>query len=309
MTSVRVADRRISYPKGGADMLPTMKRSRARRLTIAIVGAGKLGTALAISLRATGFEIAEIVSRDRKNSRLRGKELARRVGAHARVLGKESLRANLIWLCVPDGEIAPCAKSLTAVPVQEKIILHSSGALTSDELSALQKRGAHVASVHPMMTFVAGTVPSLEGVGFAIEGDREAVRVAVTVVARLGGESFLIAKKDKALYHAWGTFVSPLLTSLLASGEEVARAAGISRKMARCWVLPIARQTIENYAKQGAALGFSGPIIRGDAATIRKHLAVLRRLPMAREVYVTLARSALRTLPTRKARELKALLG
>ena len=60
---------------------------------------------------------------------------------------------------------------------------------------------------------------------------------------------------------------------------------------------------------KAAARGFSGPIIRGDAATIRKHLEVLRRLPLAREVYVALARSALRTLPTRHAKELKALLG
>ena len=289
-------------------MLPTMKRKRVHGLTIAIVGAGKLGTALAISLRAKGFEVAEIVSRDRKNSRLRGKKLARRVGAHAKVLGKESLRANLIWLCVPDGEIAPCAKLLAATTVRGTIILHSSGALTSDELSPLRKSGAHVASLHPMMTFVSGTVPSLEGVGFAVEGDREAVRAAMAVVRRLGGESFQIAMKDKALYHAWGTFVSPLVTSLLASSEQVARAAGISREMARRWTLPIARQTIENYAKQGAARGFSGPIIRGDAATIRKHLTVLRRVPMAREVYIALARSALRTLPTRKMKELKALL-
>ncbi|HST10184.1 MAG TPA: Rossmann-like and DUF2520 domain-containing protein [Terriglobales bacterium] len=263
---------------------------------------------LAISLRAKNFEVAEIVSRDRKYSRLRGKELARRVGAHAKVLGKESLRANLIWLCVPDREIAKCAKSLAATPVQGKIVLHSSGAVTSDELSTLRKSGAHVASMHPMMTFVSGTVPSLEGAGFAMEGDREAVRVAMAIVARIGGESFLIAKKRKALYHAWGTFVSPLVTSLLASSEQVARAAGVSREMARRWTLPIARQTIENYAKQGAARGFSGPIIRGDAATIKKHLAVLRRLPMARQVYITLARSALRTLPTRKVKELKALL-
>jgi predicted short-subunit dehydrogenase-like oxidoreductase (DUF2520 family) len=290
-------------------MLPTMKRNRARDLSIAIVGAGKLGTALAISLRAKSFEINEIVTRDRKDSRLRAKKLARQVGAHVRVLGRESLQADLIWLCVPDREIASSAQSLATTAVQGKIILHSSGALTSDELAVFRKRGAHIGSVHPMMTFVEGAVPSLEGVGFAVEGDREAVRSAKAVIARLGGESFPIAKNKKALYHAWGTFVSPLLTSLLASGEELARAAGISREMARRWTLPIARQTIENYSKQGAARGFSGPIIRGDAATIRKHLAVLRRLPMAREVYVTLARSALRTLPARKVKELKALLG
>jgi predicted short-subunit dehydrogenase-like oxidoreductase (DUF2520 family) len=219
------------------------------------------------------------------------------------------LDAALIWLCVPDGAISGCAKLLAKLRVEGKVVLHSSGALTSDELNVLRKRGARVASVHPMMTFVAGVIPSLEGVGFAMEGDREAVRVAKTIVARLGGESFLIAKKDKALYHAWGTFVSPLVTALLASSEEVAGAAGVSRAMARRWMVPIARQTIENYAKQGTARGFSGPIIRGDAATIKKHLDVLKRLPTARQVYVALARSALRSLPARNLEELKAVLG
>ncbi len=168
------------------------------------------------------------------------------MGARAAILGKNGLNADLVWLCVPDGAIARCAKSL--VPVEGKTVLHSSGALTSDELNVLRKRGARVASVHPMMTFVADVTPSLTGVGFAMEGDREAVRVAKAIVKRLGGESFLIAKRDKGLYHAWGTLVSPLVTALLASSEEVAGAAGISRTMARRWMSPIVRQTIENYA-------------------------------------------------------------
>jgi len=181
--------------------------------------------------------------------------------------------------------------------------------MTSDELSVLRKRGAHVASVHPMMTFVEGVTPALKGVGFAIEGDREAVQTISKIVRRLGGESFPIAAKDKALYHAWGTFLSPLLTALLAAGEEVAKGAAVPANRSRRWMLPIVRQTVENYAKQGGARGFSGPIVRGDAATIKKHLEVLRKLPLARDVYVTLARSAMRTLPTRHAKELKALLG
>jgi predicted short-subunit dehydrogenase-like oxidoreductase (DUF2520 family) len=225
------------------------------------------------------------------------------------IVGQSELGGDLVWLCVPDGEIAGCAQSLANLKWEGKIALHSSGALTSDAIGVLRKRGARVASVHPMMTFVAGGTPSLKGVGFAVEGDREAVRAAGTIVERLGGESFLIAKKNKALYHAWGTFASPLMTALLASGEQVAGVAGISRSMARRWMLPIVRQTVENYAKHGAARGFSGPIIRGDAATIQKHLEVLQGLPVAREVYRALARSALRTLPARHPKKLKELLG
>jgi predicted short-subunit dehydrogenase-like oxidoreductase (DUF2520 family) len=280
-------------------MLPTMKTGRKSSPRFAIVGTGKLGTALAVSLRLAGYSITEIVSRARKSSRPRAAALARRVGARGTILGENALEADLVWLCVPDVAIASCAKSVASMQMDGKVVLHSSGAFNSDELDVLRKRGASVASVHPMMTFVAGVTPSLNDVGFAIEGDREAVRVAKTIVERLGGESFLIAKKDKALYHAWGTFVSPLVTALLASSEEVADTAGISRSMARRWMSPIVRKTIENYAKQGAARSFSGPIIRGDAATVKKHLEVLRRLPVARQVYLALAQAAIEYLPTK----------
>jgi predicted short-subunit dehydrogenase-like oxidoreductase (DUF2520 family) len=298
----------ISRRNYATDMLPTMKTSKARMPRIAIVGSGKLGTALAVSLQAAGYAVGEIVSRGGTASRRRAKALARQVGAHAAVVGQSELDVDLVWLCVPDGEIAGCAESLANLNWAGKIALHSSGALTSDEIGVLRKRDARVASVHPMMTFVRET-PSLKGVGFAVEGDREAVRVARAIVERLGGESLRIAKRNKALYHAWGTFASPLMTALLASCEQVAGAAGISRGMARRWMLPIIRQTIDNYAKHGAARGFSGPIIRGDAATIKKHLQVLKRLREAREVYLALARSALRTLPTHNAKKLRALLG
>jgi predicted short-subunit dehydrogenase-like oxidoreductase (DUF2520 family) len=290
-------------------MLRAMKNAEAHRPRIAMVGAGKLGAALAISLRGAGYSISEIVSRDREGSQRKAQALARRVGTGAATLQTAALRADLVWFCVLDREIEKCARLLAAREWEGKIAVHSSGAMTSDDLSVLRNRGARVASAHPMMTFVEGVTPALKGVGFAIEGDRQAVQTISKIVRRLGGESFSIAAKDKALYHAWGTFLSPLLTALLAAGERVAQSAGVPSNRARRWMLPILRQTVENYAKQGGARGFSGPIIRGDAATIRKHLKVLQKLPLAREVYVALARSALRTLPIRHAKELKALLG
>ena len=292
-----------------AGMLPTMRVRKAVRPKIAIVGAGNLGTALAMSLRAAGFEISEIVSREEAASRQRSSRLARRVKARAMVAGSSELSGDVVWVCVPDREIGRCANSLVALDWKGKIALHSSGALSSEELAALRQRGARIASVHPMMTFVAGVAPSLSGVGFAVEGDREAVAVARKLVAALGGATFVIAKKDKALYHAWGTLASPLLTSLLAISERVADRAGVPRGAGRRWTLPIVRQTVENYAKRGARQGFSGPIVRGDVATVKEHLRVLKAVPAAREVYLALARSAIHTLPTRNRKQLQALLG
>jgi predicted short-subunit dehydrogenase-like oxidoreductase (DUF2520 family) len=99
-----------------------------------------------------------------------------------------------------------------------------------------------------------------------------------------------------------------LLTALLATSERVAKAAGVPREAARQRAVPIVRQTVENYAKQGAARGFSGPIVRGDADTVAKHLRVLHAVPDAREVYRALALAALHALPVKNRRRLEDLL-
>jgi predicted short-subunit dehydrogenase-like oxidoreductase (DUF2520 family) len=149
------------------------------------------------------------------------------------------------------------------------------------------------------MTFVAGVVPDLAGVPFAVEGDLPAVREARGIVHAMGGDAFAIQEKHKAVYHAWGALASPLLLSLWVTAERVAELAGVQRADARKRMLPIIRQTLANYAERGPDHAFSGPIIRGDAATLQKHLRALGRLPDVRDVYLALARSAVRRLPAK----------
>jgi predicted short-subunit dehydrogenase-like oxidoreductase (DUF2520 family) len=151
-------------------------------------------------------------------------------------------------------------------------------------------------------------MPSLIGVPFAVEGDAAAVRSARQIVRALAGEAFTIPKQHKAAYHAWGAFASPLLVAMLVTAEQFARRAGLSAVEARKMVLPIVRQTIANYAALGGAGAFSGPIVRGDAEIVRKHLQVLRKVPEATDVYLALARAALRYLPARNRAELKRAL-
>ena len=148
----------------------------------------------------------------------------------------------------------------------------------------------------------------MTGVPFAIEGDDEAARVARRIVRALGGVSFSLPAKRKAAYHAWATMTSPLLLAFLVTLEEAARAAGLTRQDARRKSLPIIRQTLANYSRLGPAHSFSGPLVRGDAETVAKHLAALKKHPGAREVYVALARAALRGLPVKNQDELKRLL-
>lgn len=276
---------------------------------MAIVGAGNLGRALAVALRGAGYEVDLMVTRSSGRSLKVARKLGAEIGARAVAGWDGDSPADLLWLCVPDGEIARVAARLAGKGSwRGRVVLHCSGALTSEELAPLQARGAAVASVHPLMTFVKGSQPSLAGVPFAVEGDAVAVRVARRAVRDVDGRAYSIRKSDKAAYHAWATFVSPLFTALLAASERVAAVAGVSQRDARGRVVPILRQTLANYARLGAAGAFSGPIVRGDVDTIRRHLRALRPVPRAREVYVALARAALATLPTRNQRALKRTL-
>ena len=180
---------------------------------------------------------------------------------------------------MPDDEIAPVVRLLAkSQDWKNKIVFHSSGALTSEELAPLRKLGARTASVHPMMTFVRGAAPEMAGVSFAVEGDASAVRVAREMVVDLGAIAFMIDKRKKVLYHAFGSFASPLVIALLDSMEQVALAAGVRRggHQAEIMEVPLLWHTLRNYLKKDAASAFSGPLVRGDVATISKrHLAEL----------------------------------
>jgi predicted short-subunit dehydrogenase-like oxidoreductase (DUF2520 family) len=284
--------------------------------TIALVGAGSLAASLAVTLHKAGFEVTEILSRDAASSRRRARLLAAKVGAQQVTINSTTLDAELLWFCVPDREIRHAAALLRDRIVEQKDLrrkikvrfaIHSSGALSSRELDPLRTEGISLASVHPLMTFVAGAHPALAGVPFALEGDRAAMQAARQIVRKLGGQSFRLPALRKAAYHAWATMTSPLLVAFLTTLEAAAGAAGLTRHEARRKSLPILRQTLENYSRLGPAGSFSGPLIRGDAETVAKHLAILKNREV-REVYLALARAALRGLPVKNKNELKRLL-
>ena len=276
---------------------------------VALVGAGSLATFLALALRKSGYTITEIITRNSPRSRQRARKLAAKIGARPVTTQSATLEAPLLWFCVPDREIRSASASLSArARGKVRFAFHSSGAIGSRELDPLRKTGIAVASVHPLMTFVPGSHPSVVGVPFAIEGDAAATRIARRIVRDLGGETFALPAARKAAYHAWATLTSPLFLAFLVTLEDVARAAGLTREESRRKSLPIIRQTLENYSRLGPRRSFSGPIIRGDVETVAKHLAVLRKHSEARDVYVALARSALRSLPVKSRKGLRRLL-
>lgn len=285
-------------------MLPGM----TRRPRIAIVGPGNLGTALGLALRRVGYVIDSVLTHSGAKSEAKARLVARKLQARA-IKDVAEAHADLFWLCVPDSQIRETSRRLATQRDWKGVVaLHSSGALASDELQALRAKGASVASAHPMMTFVKGSQPRFAGVPFAIEGDAAAVRLSRQIVLSLGAQAYPIRKGDKPAYHAWGTFASPLFTALLATTEQVARLAGVSAKDARKRMIPILLQTLANYAAFGARNAFSGPIIRGDVDTAKRHLRALEKVPVARDVYSSLVRAALEYLPAKNSAALTKAL-
>ena len=287
-----------------------MARSSEQPLsTITLIGAGNLAQALGPALRKAGYRVEQVASRNNPESMRRARALARKVGATAVQLEDAAATADVIWLCHTDDALASTAQLLARMPGwKNKIVLHSSGALTSDVLAPLKRAGAHTGSLHPMMTFVPGTAPKMSEVPFAVEGDKKAIAAAKQIVSKLGAETFEIKKSAKVLYHALGSFSSPLVVATLVTAERVGKAAGLSLEQTRKIMGPILQQTLNNYLQRGPAAAFSGPIKRGDLETIRRHLKELEKVTLAKDVYRALVRSALRDLPSKRKKELLKLL-
>jgi predicted short-subunit dehydrogenase-like oxidoreductase (DUF2520 family) len=285
------------------------KRRSTRSATISLIGSGNLAQALGPALKSAGYRIDAVAARANAQSRRRAGALAKKLGARIIALSEVRPESDIVWLLHTDDALAETARLLAGKPGWKgKVVLHSSGALTSDVLAPLKRAGAHTASLHPMMTFVPGTRPDFRIVPFAVEGGRQAVSAARRIVHDLGTEVFEIKAANKVLYHALGSFSSPLVVAALVTAERVGRAAGLTQTQTRKVMAPILRQTLSNYLERGAAAAFSGPIKRGDLETVRRHLRQFKRVPEAGEVYRALVKSALRDLPSGKKKKLLRLV-
>lgn len=274
---------------------------------VALIGPGNWGSSLASALTAAGIPLREIVARKRAR-----KNTGRNAAVRPVSWPDASLSARILWLCVPDAAIAQAVEQIVAHrhDLRGQIVVHSSGALTADLLEPARAAGAQVASVHPVMSFPTREIVDLHGVLFGVEAkDTAARRILHSVVRKLGGRPFDLPAGKKSLYHAAGTLASPLLVSELEAAIETARRAGLDRRTAALWVKALAVATVTNVFAKGTDKSFSGPFARGDAATIHLHLQALAAHPIHADVYRSLARHAIATLPVKNVRMLKKVLG
>jgi predicted short-subunit dehydrogenase-like oxidoreductase (DUF2520 family) len=174
---------------------------------------------------------------------------------------------DAVLLCVPDGEIAAAAGAVAAGPM----VGHCSGATTLEVL------GEHEAfSLHPLMTVPADGA-SFAGAGAAVAGSTpRALQAARELATAIGMRPFAVRDEDRAAYHAAASIASNFLITLEAAAETVARSAGVKRDV----LVPLVRQTVENWARLGPEGALTGPVARGDEATIsRQRAAIEERAP------------------------------
>ncbi len=220
-------------------------------------------------------------------------------------LTPEAFDADVILLSVPDDVLENVAQKLAKFAgdkLRGKVILHTSGALDHRVLAPLARRGAATGSMHPMQTFSGRNAPRLEGVIFSIEGAPAARAAAQKIARSLGGTPVIISAHDKPAYHASGTIVAGHALSLVESATQTLMKIGFTRRRANQALLPLIRQMLDNYELLGPHAAWTGPLSRGDYATISKHTKALRRFPREyRDAYAALALLSARVLSKKPA--------
>lgn len=269
-------------PRRRSSSQTSSAESRARRaLSVAIIGAGRMGTALALALSSGGHAIEALVARSAASARRASRRTAGALALPASRLD-ELPPSNLIFITTPDDAIAETVERLVRMHDGARarqsggVVLHTSGALSSDVLAPLRERGFSVGSMHPLAAVSEGAqAENLRGAFYCVEGDRRAVVVARRVVKELGGRSFSVPTHMKALYHAAAVVCSGHTVALFDVAVGLLVRCGLSGSRARQVLLPLLAGTLDNLTRQDATRALTGTFARADVETVRKHLSAL----------------------------------
>jgi predicted short-subunit dehydrogenase-like oxidoreductase (DUF2520 family) len=262
------------------------------------------------------FEIQDVLTRSRQSAG----DAVSFIGAGHAVGKLEEMRAADVWMIATrDDAIVPSCATLAGSGkiAPDDIVFHVSGATPSSALKAVAGQGALIASVHPIKTFTDAelAVHSFPGTYCSAEGDGKALRVLKPAFEKIGAKVFDIAPELKPIYHAGGVFSCNYLAALIEAALRAHEKAGIPRGASLKALEPIVRETVDAIFDKGPARALTGPISRGDLATVARQLAMVESWEPAlgalyRElglIAVALAESDGR-LEAHRAAELRAIL-
>ena len=240
--------------------------------SIGIIGAGRAGVGLASALTQAGFVV-------RLHGRKPEDALPPAIEFSYGELPAWVADVDVLLLAVRDDALAALAAELARAGDlgERQVVLHLSGVLDATVLASLRSCGCKLGSLHPLQSLSDPETAAerLRGAAAAIEGDAEAVDQAEKITTALGLKPLRITSESKPLYHAAAVFASNYIVAVAAAAHQLLERAGVSPEDAREALVPIFRGTVENIVRRGPAGALTGPIARGDIATIRKHLNVL----------------------------------
>jgi predicted short-subunit dehydrogenase-like oxidoreductase (DUF2520 family) len=262
-------------------------------MDLAVVGAGRVGTALAVLWRRAGHRILAVsggsATPERAAAHLPGVPVLDNVAA--------ARGAEVVLLATPDGAIAGVCEEIARDGAlgPGTAVAHASGATGLDALAPARSAGGVLLSLHPLQTCptVEAAIERVPGSGFAVTSDAEdGLALGERLARDAGGRPFRLADDAKPLYHAAAVFASNYLVTITAIAHELERAAGVDDPAAI--LAPLQEATMANVERVGPADALTGPAVRGDAATVARNLeALAARAPEAVRPYVALADLAL----------------
>jgi predicted short-subunit dehydrogenase-like oxidoreductase (DUF2520 family) len=285
MPATEDADVPAVAPGGKDDPLPMLN----------VLGCGKAGRAIARLVRLAGLcTIGGIANRSLDSAA----QAVAFIGAGVPASEPASMAPAAWWLVATgDDAIAPAAQTLAASGRLRPgdIVFHLSGATASAALEPCSAAGAVVASIHPVKNFSdpQASVLTFGGTWCGCEGDAAALAQLKPAFERLGARLFDIDPRYKAIYHGGGAFACNFIPVLMELAVRCEQKAGIPRAVALEMFEPIARETLDAVFRQGIAPALAGPISRGDAGTVARHLHAMRAWdPQVAELYARLGRVA-----------------
>jgi len=245
--------------------------------TLNIIGSGRVGRACGrLWAQARVFEIQDVLTRSRESAA----EGVRFIGAGHAVGHLREMRDADVWMIATrDDAIVPSAVTLAASGkiTPDDVVFHVSGATPSSDLKPVRERGALVASVHPIKTFsdAEAAVQSFSGTFCSAEGDADALAILKPAFEKVGAKVFDIDPELKPVYHAGGVLACNYLVALIEAALRAHGKAGIPREASLKALEPMVRETVDAIFDKGPEKALTGPISRGDAAAVRRQLAMV----------------------------------
>lgn len=265
--------------------------ARRARPQITIIGAGRLGAALALALERERYPIVAVVARKSSSA----KKAAALLDASPLTLGAKNLArlpaGGVVIVATPDDQIEGVARKLAGLATtrNRRAILHTSGALSSAVLSPLKRCGWSIGSMHPLIAVSDSETGAntLREAFWCLEGNKHAVQVARTIVTDLDGHCFSIKSEQKSLYHAAAVMASGNIVSLFDVAVEMLNHCGLALKTARQVLSPLVTSAVANLSRSDPPHALTGTFARGDEATVDRHLKALSlsHLETARLLY------------------------